>query len=300
MERKLGIILLDVNKLEIPELNHMDGLEFLPLGGMPLIKRKILDMTREGVNHFLVFHDHQVSKKSINKLRNSARRGTSLEFATYDRVEHLINVKKLPVFEEFSEILITKCDASRSLETLRYTNHANCKIAKDIEDDRATIRFFPPFTKVISTLENLLAVSSSKKNHEQSLQPIRYLKKLYDVNMRADISFLINQDLYFAKQPGVYTKAGGKIDAKFLKTGEVVIGSNTTIHRTASLFGRNIIGEDVYVDKGAQLKNCIIFDHSYVGVGTTFSDCIINQNCVYHIYDGRAVKIGERTLLSRA
>ena len=300
MLNALGLICLNKMSDTTSQFNHSNGCEFFPYGGKPLITETIRYLTRLGVKHFIVLHDPRVTKKALTNLRKTSRWGTSMEFAAYNPSNKNIEFKSFHELDKYSEILIARGDIVRSNSTQEPKHFQSGETIIWGEREARIIKLLRPFSGVSSAVENLLTKQAETNSQQFDVsQPICQLNQLYDANMLLNLKDLVGQDVYFERALGIFAKPGARIKPKTVISGEVALGFNSVIHSTAKLLGKNFVGDNVYVDRNARLENCIVFDESYIGSGTTFFNCIINKNAVYRVDEGCANIIHDLSILDR-
>lgn len=300
MLNALGLICLDKISDTATRFNHCSGVEFFPYGGRPLIAETIRYLTQLGVKHFIVLHDPRVKRKALMNLRKTSRWGTSMEFAAYTPNKEKFEFKTLHELDKYSEILIARGDIVRNnaLEDPKHFQNGNT-ISLGAREARVVTQL-PPFRGLNAAVENLLTKQTETDAKQYDLsRPVRYLNQLYDANMQLNFKYLIDNDIYFERALGVCAKPGARLNLKTVISGEAALGSNSVIHHTAKLLGKNLIGDNVYVDRNAKLENSIVFDGSYIGVGTVFSNCIINRNTIYRMDEGCINIIYDRSIVGR-
>jgi len=298
MQNKLVIVLLNSCDDNINGLISGVCMDFLPYRGKPLIADTIYRLTQQNVKHFIIFHDKFLSKDALTSLRKTARWGTGMEFAIYDGTEQNSFLSKMRDLSEYSEIIISGGDLvwEKNLASSQRLNET----AVNFDIDSASIfeKIFPPFFDLEDRLRAFMTQRTNfVLNDEYVIKRMRSLRELYDANMRLKFNNLSEEDVYFEKAIGIFAKQGAGIDPRSVIDGELVIGANSMIHRTAALIGKNIIGENVYVDSFAKLENCLVFDDTYVGEGTAFKNCIISKNTIFDVGKDQMIKVLDESVL---
>lgn len=87
-----------------------------------------------------------------------------------------------------------------------------------------------------------------------------------------------------------------EIDSSSRLFGPILIGNHCKIKRNVEISGATILGNNSFVDEGAILRNCIIWDNAYIGKNVRIENCIIGNNASVvksiSMYDG-IVQLGE-------
>jgi len=71
---------------------------------------------------------------------------------------------------------------------------------------------------------------------------------------------------------------GCKIDPTASLLGSIIIGKNCCIKRNVEISGATVVGNNSFIDEGAVLRDCIIWDNAYIGKGVHIEHCIIGKN----------------------
>jgi len=61
------------------------------------------------------------------------------------------------------------------------------------------------------------------------------------------------------------------------------VGKHCKLGRGAVLAGNCVLGNGVYVDKGARLRNCVVLPNTYIGKNVELSDCVASARGAVHI-----------------
>ena len=76
-----------------------------------------------------------------------------------------------------------------------------------------------------------------------------------------------------------------------------LVGKHCRIGRGVVLEGNCVLGNGVYVDKRARLKNCVVLPNTYIGKNVQMSDCVASSRGAVHI-SGEYSPAPSRCLLS--
>lgn len=87
-----------------------------------------------------------------------------------------------------------------------------------------------------------------------------------------------------------------RIHASSLKSRNGYFGSNSKVDKTASLFGSVILGNNVYIDKGARVTDSVIFDSTYIGANTDCSEAIVTGNLMIKARTGLCLQLDDPLL----
>lgn len=71
---------------------------------------------------------------------------------------------------------------------------------------------------------------------------------------------------------------GCEIDPSALISGPLIIGKNCRVKRNVRISGATVLGNNCFVDEGAVLYDCIIWDNGYIGKDVRIENCIIGKN----------------------
>lgn len=77
------------------------------------------------------------------------------------------------------------------------------------------------------------------------------------------------------KQGGVWIGNYCKVDPTVRMQGPIIIGDKCRIKAKAEISGPAVLGNNLFIDEGAIIKNCIIWDDAYIGKGVRVQNCII-------------------------
>jgi len=89
---------------------------------------------------------------------------------------------------------------------------------------------------------------------------------------------------------------GCEIDPLAFLSGPLIIGRKCRIKKNVEISGATVLGNNSFVDEGAILRDCIIWDNAYIGKGVSIENCIIGKNArvieSISMFDG-IVQLGE-------
>ncbi len=77
-----------------------------------------------------------------------------------------------------------------------------------------------------------------------------------------------------------------------------LIGHHVRINAQASLYGWTVIGNGVFVDKGAQIGRSVVGDHTYVGPETSVEHAIVQGKVIYNLEVAQWVEVSDSFILS--
>jgi len=95
---------------------------------------------------------------------------------------------------------------------------------------------------------------------------------------------------------GHRTSPKARVDAKSIQSDHGYFGAHCRIDKTARLHGDVIIGDRVVVGKGANVRDSIIFDKTYIGSHTDCSDAIIDGNLLIKVDTGVSLLLDDPVL----
>ena len=129
--------------------------------------------------------------------------------------------------------------------------------------------------------------------------PLESLSQYLDVNLmaaRGEIPHL----LVPGREVGVGVTVGRRTRIPLQAVHQVpaVLGDNVRISTTAELLGSVVVSDDVVVDAGAVLENCVVLPGTYVGELTALADAIAWKDILVHPYEGRWVRVPDAFLLA--
>ena len=87
-----------------------------------------------------------------------------------------------------------------------------------------------------------------------------------------------------------------RVSANSIQSEHGYFGSNCRVDKSARLRGDVIIGDRAVVDKGAQVRDSIIFDNTYIGSNTDCTNAIVNGNTLFRVDTGVCLKINDPLL----
>jgi NDP-sugar pyrophosphorylase family protein len=125
------------------------------------------------------------------------------------------------------------------------------------------------------------------------------LKSYLDSNFR-----LLNEDFEFffpagrKNMNGLYLSPKSSVKSNSLQGHNAYIGSHSRVDAAASLHGNVVIGDDVLIDRGADLSDTIILDRTYIGAMTRYTNAIVHQDLLIKVDSGISVKIDDPVLVS--
>jgi len=71
---------------------------------------------------------------------------------------------------------------------------------------------------------------------------------------------------------------GCEIDSSAFLSSPLIIGKNCRVKKNVKISGATVLGNNSFVDEGAILQDCIIWDDAYIGKGVRIKNCIIGKN----------------------
>ena len=95
---------------------------------------------------------------------------------------------------------------------------------------------------------------------------------------------------------GHRTSPKARVNAKSVQSDHGYFGAHCRIDKTARLHGDVIIGDRVVVGKGANVRDSIIFDKTYIGSHTDCSDAIIDGNLLIKVDTGVSLLLDDPVL----
>jgi mannose-1-phosphate guanylyltransferase / phosphomannomutase len=88
---------------------------------------------------------------------------------------------------------------------------------------------------------------------------------------------------------GIWIEDKTKIHSSVKVISPSVIGANTVAQHKVYIDKYTVIGNNCFIDSGAELKNCIILDNVYIGKNVCLTNCIVsfnakvqNNSCIYN------------------
>ena len=96
---------------------------------------------------------------------------------------------------------------------------------------------------------------------------------------------------------GLHAGRRAKVSPKSLKKGVAYVGANSRVHPEAELLGEVVIGADVVVDRGATIRDSVIFPYTYVGELVEVGNGIVAGDHLIRVDTGAMLKISEAFLL---
>jgi NDP-sugar pyrophosphorylase family protein len=86
--------------------------------------------------------------------------------------------------------------------------------------------------------------------------------------------------------------------ADTLLVGPMLIGHHVRINTRASLEGWNVVGNGVFIDKGAQIARSVVSKNTYIGAEVTVEDSIVCGKLFYNLEVGQWVQVADSFILS--
>jgi len=83
-----------------------------------------------------------------------------------------------------------------------------------------------------------------------------------------------------------------------LLAGPALIGHHVRMNPRASLEGWNIVGDGVFIDKGAQVARSVIAGNTYIGLDISVEDSIVSGRLFYNLKIGQWVEVADSFILS--
>lgn len=77
-----------------------------------------------------------------------------------------------------------------------------------------------------------------------------------------------------------------------------LIGHHVRLNYRASLYGWTVIGNGVFIDKGAHVSRSVIADHTYVGPQTAVEDAIVEGRHIYNLQVAQWVEVSDSFIIS--
>jgi len=78
----------------------------------------------------------------------------------------------------------------------------------------------------------------------------------------------------------------------------VCIGEHVKIGSGAIIGPNSVIGHGCFIDKDANLQNCVILPNSYIGEGLELNDVVVRHNLLANVRIGTLIKISDPNLIS--
>lgn len=99
-------------------------------------------------------------------------------------------------------------------------------------------------------------------------------------------------------EPGLFVGRASQVNAGNRTDGQVVIGSNTWIHPKSRISGPSSVGDDCYIDRGAEVDRSIVMPGTYIGEELTVSQAIVSGNTLLRMDSGTRITLNEQQLLA--
>ncbi len=80
--------------------------------------------------------------------------------------------------------------------------------------------------------------------------------------------------------------------------GQVAVGAQTWVHKTARISGPCIIGDDCYIGHGVQMRNSVVMPGSYIGDNLQVDNAIVMDNHLIRVDLDTTISIDEPKLLA--
>uniref|UniRef100_A0A7C4EY58 Uncharacterized protein n=1 Tax=Desulfomonile tiedjei TaxID=2358 RepID=A0A7C4EY58_9BACT len=77
-----------------------------------------------------------------------------------------------------------------------------------------------------------------------------------------------------------------------------LIGHHVRINPRASLYGWTVLGNGVFVDKGAHVGRSVIADHTYIGSETSVEHAVVEGKLIYNLEIGEWVEVTDSFIIS--
>ncbi len=97
---------------------------------------------------------------------------------------------------------------------------------------------------------------------------------------------------------GLFADRLSRVGSESHQSGHVVVGANTSIHKSARLQGPCIIGDNCYVDQGANVNNSIVLPGTYIGENLQIENSIVAGNTLFRIDRGVQIQVPDPMLIS--
>jgi NDP-sugar pyrophosphorylase family protein len=95
---------------------------------------------------------------------------------------------------------------------------------------------------------------------------------------------------------GHHASPKAKVNKKSIFSTHGYFGSNSKVDKSASLNGNVILGNNVIIDKGARVSDSIIFDSTYIGANTDYSDAIVSGGLMIKVNTGLCIRLDDPLL----
>lgn len=98
-----------------------------------------------------------------------------------------------------------------------------------------------------------------------------------------DLSFLSNAPASWIRKPWGLQSPNAHIHSDAEITGPVIIGPNCVIEQRSKIGPHVVLTRNIMIAAGAEVKNSLILDDTYVSGSLSIEDAVVSESCVQHV-----------------
>ncbi|MDR8524407.1 NDP-sugar synthase [Shewanella fidelis] len=313
-----AVVFANRNGHELMPLNNFYCPALLPVSNKSVIEYTLEDLANAGIKQVKLVISSQVSQlKSL--VGTGERWGLSVDYFLCRDQELASEILPRLLLDKTEAILLARADMLRSPSITSFVSFSqqmpsSLVIAK-INNQNAGLMMLPAAADYTDALNWPLIDSSTlidKVNCDSVTQVLHgncFMLNTLDNYVlanqcmaKAEVTGCIPNGLFHssaAQQLGFYIGAKAKTGELRTQNAWGVIGDNSWIDASVTMQQSVVIGHNCIVDKGCQLKNCIILDNSYIGQNLDVSDAIICNSLLISAKTGGYIELNDDSLLSK-
>jgi len=87
-----------------------------------------------------------------------------------------------------------------------------------------------------------------------------------------------------------------RVTRKSISSSHGYFGENSKVDKFATLCGSVVLGDNVVIDKGARVTDCVILDSTYIGANTDCRDAIVSGGLMIKVNTGLCLELDDPVL----
>ena len=275
-----AIVLTDNQDVDLGPLNDKILFPLLPVAGKPIILHLLEQLHRSGIRSVTV-----ISHNSHSELEATIDTGPLLGMSVYF-------AKKMPLLRKIDDNILVigisqlvDCDW-KYVNALHSNMHSygTTRLTTSPSETIGYLLHAHSTTLIPDTWGNNSDFSNTVSLGLPKILKLNSLSNYLDANFKLLQGGL--EHLHPAGReisPHLYIAPKSHIPMKTLETEHAYVGSHSHVDNRARLCGDVVIGEDVFIDKGACISNSLIMDGTYIGAMTSIDNAIVKGNMLIKV-----------------
>ncbi len=302
-----AVVFADRSGAELAPLCDTTTPALLHLANRPLLQYTLEDLAVAGVDEILLVVSDDVDEVR-QQFGDGAMWGLRIHYLLSRGEEHPNRLLKRFKRLLRAPFLATRGDILRTLSSAGFLaiakNHAADAVTARSGSETAGLMLVNDPNMDLSSLAWPLSRPASPDVASVDLRPGRVsrldnLRSFYDAAMEIMHCRDCPQiPAGLEVEPGLFVGRASQVNAGNCTGGQVMVGSNTWIHPKSRISGPSSVGDDCYIDSGAEIDRSIVMPGTYVGEELTVSQAIVTGNTLLRIDSGTRITLKEQQLLA--